>query len=542
MEPAHNNYPLFESNQVLTSRHLNALFTYLDEQERLTRANLIGIGIVCGLKITFDQATSTIHVSKGCGITSQGYLIDLPESGISLVSFREGYQVPDAESYHEFISQDNTQYPLWELFPAGEQNATPLSQLDLGDKALLLCLELKKQSLRNCSPSNCDNKGAEVSVTVKPLLIEHANLDTMIACAKGLWSDPPGDPETILLRRLGLPDIALPRLDLRKEKLVTAKDIFMAYVKLFQSVSLASSTADALSKAYNAFKPLLQERYPGDPFQPFTAAFGFLDQDPTSASQVNAMQYYYDFFDDLLQAYNEFRWKGAELLCACSPPEGVFPHHLMLGQLLQEKQPGKYRQHFLPSPALNDCTGRTREVMQLFSRLVEMTQCFHIPNESEIRLTPSSLGEGLLSRKAIPWYYQQTGTPPLYQLWSHEKSMRGRSGQNLSYHISVYNPAAPDPLDCDMEPYNFLRIEGHLGQNYQIVLEKLLQEISKHNLPIDVVALHTGTSATFFPKKSGQYSLHNFLKNHSGIQHKAGVPSGGGRGHERCIPHGDGIA
>ena len=89
MEPAQNIYPLFESNQVLTSSHLNELFNYLDEQDRLTRANLIGIGIVCGLKISFDTPTTTIHVSKGTGITSQGYLINLQKK--HLVAYKDYY-------------------------------------------------------------------------------------------------------------------------------------------------------------------------------------------------------------------------------------------------------------------------------------------------------------------------------------------------------------------------------------------------------------------------------------------------------------------
>ena len=40
--------------------------------------NLIGIGIVCGLEVTFE-APGTVHLSKGCGVTSQGYLIVEPD-------------------------------------------------------------------------------------------------------------------------------------------------------------------------------------------------------------------------------------------------------------------------------------------------------------------------------------------------------------------------------------------------------------------------------------------------------------------------------
>lgn len=83
MKPEQDSYPVFEANQVLTSGHLNDGFNYLDEQEHQTRARLIGIGIACGLEIRLLGGT-TIEVSKGCGVTSQGYLMVEPEA-VSLV-------------------------------------------------------------------------------------------------------------------------------------------------------------------------------------------------------------------------------------------------------------------------------------------------------------------------------------------------------------------------------------------------------------------------------------------------------------------------
>jgi len=73
----YDHFPIFEANQVLTSGHLNDVFDYLDQQERQTRSYLIGIGIACGLEIALSGFTIT--VSKGCGVTSEGYLIVEPE-------------------------------------------------------------------------------------------------------------------------------------------------------------------------------------------------------------------------------------------------------------------------------------------------------------------------------------------------------------------------------------------------------------------------------------------------------------------------------
>src|SRR5215831_8692283 len=68
-----NTFPVFEADQVLTNKHLNDLFNYLDQQDRLTRCKLLGSGIVCGLEIS--HTNDTINITKGCGLTSQGYII-----------------------------------------------------------------------------------------------------------------------------------------------------------------------------------------------------------------------------------------------------------------------------------------------------------------------------------------------------------------------------------------------------------------------------------------------------------------------------------
>src|SRR5260221_9815631 len=98
-----DHFPVFEANQVLTSGHLNDVFSYLDEQTRLTRSKLVGIGIVCGLDIKLEIGGGTaIHLSKGCGVTSEGYLIVEP-ADVSLVSYRANYLIPADPDYSPFV-------------------------------------------------------------------------------------------------------------------------------------------------------------------------------------------------------------------------------------------------------------------------------------------------------------------------------------------------------------------------------------------------------------------------------------------------------
>jgi hypothetical protein len=516
MEFTQNKYPFFEANQILTNLHLNQAFNYLDEQERLTRANLIGIGIVCRLEIRFDPAENpvTIHLYKGCGVTSEGHLIVEPED-LALVSYRE-YNLPGDPEYLPFFKDKSTEnkapYDLWELFPEGEpdteQLGTPANFLS--DKAALLFLELKQEGLRNCSANDCNDRGSQVTVTVRRLLIRRNDLEKLIAETNALAADlTPTDLETALSERLNLPDLRLPRFDAPNTGPATSKDVLAAFHSVFHAEKLALQTGNALSAAYDAFKPLVQSKYPSNPFAEFSADFGFLDNAPATTAQVRFLPYYYDFFADLISAYDAFRWKGMELLCAGCPPEGLFPRHLMLGVVFPASvaSPGIYRHHFLASSAIDGCEERIKELAQLFQRLVEMIARFTLTppmpqpstasrTDGQIRITPDKSSDAPLSDKAIPYYYLQNGTPPLFQLWDPEKTRRNRANQNLSYRSDEYTPAAPafitNPLHYDLEPYNFLRIEGHLGKNYQSVMNTLLSLKSRFRLPIEIIALRAG--------------------------------------------------
>lgn len=517
MKPTKDKYPVFEANQVLTNRHLNEVFDYLDEQERLTRANLIGIGIECGLEISLETKgeDKIIHISRGCGVGSAGYLLIEPED-VTLVSYRK-YMLPSEVDYPRFKYETGgktQQYPLWEMFPAGEPNTVLLgSDKDfLTNKALVLFLELNQEGLRNCSPNNCDDKGAEITTTIRRLLINKDDLAKIIAAANLLGTGYTAtDIESSLLSRLNLPDLRLPRYNVPNSAPISSNDVLAAFLAVFQKNKLATATGKALSAAYTAFSPLFEGVYPADPFLSFSSKFGFLDTVPASTSQVRFLQYYFDLYDDLIQAYEEFRWKGAGLMCACSPPEGLFPRHLMLGILdpASVKNPGVYRHDFLSSPAIKGCEERKAELLQLFARLVEMVNHFsNNPTPPEftnrevarkfipVRVTPSKLADVALSQKAIPYYYLQNGTPPLFQLWNVEKTRRNRANQNLSFRSDEYSPAAPAfvtrALEYDLEPYNFLRIEGHLGKNVKSVMSTLLSIKTINRLPIEIIALRTG--------------------------------------------------
>ncbi len=517
MNPIQDKYPHFEANQVLTNSQLNQIFDYLDEQGRLTRANLIGIGIECGLEISLETNGNekTIRIEKGCGISSAGYLLAEPDS-VDLVAYQD-YTLPLLVDYPQFKYSENgqvKQYPLWELFPAGFKNTKPLGSTAnfLADKTVILFLELNKEGLRNCSSNNCDDKGEEVTATLRRLLIKEGDLVKIIAKANQFGSEFTfTDVEEAMMARINLPDIRIPRHIIADTPSISSNQVLAAFHEVFHSEKLALNTANALSAAYQAFKPLVKEVYPTDPFDNFSIKFGALDRVPANTSQVRFLQYYCDFFDDIIQAYDEFRTKALGLMCACCPPEELFPRHLMLGSLQPQnkKTPGLFRHHFLPSPAISDCEDRAKEVLQLFQRMVEMTVSFtNNPTNPDftnkeisrklmpLRITPSKLADVHLSEKAIPYYYLNSGNPPLYRLWNIEKTQRNRANQNQGFRSDEYIPKPTafisHPLKYNLEPYNFLRIEGHLGKHYKSVMRTLISMKNEFRLPVEIIALRTG--------------------------------------------------
>jgi hypothetical protein len=513
MKTVQDTYPVFEANQVLSNAHLNQLFDYLGEQERLTRANLIGTGISCGLALRLDGGT--LHLSPGCGTTTEGYLV-VESDAAELTAYRE-YTLPLDVDY--LLLRDKSQpgrpsYPLWELFPAGEPDTTPVSSPDgfLDNKAVLLFVELKKGGLRNCSPNDCNDRGSQLVVAVRRLLIGVDDLAKVIAegAAEGSGLTT-ADLEALALSRLNLPDLRLPRYDVPNTSPTTSEQVLATYRKVFADAQLAAKAKAAFSAAYAAFKPLLQEQYASDPFSGFSGKFGFLGNGDGDSAQILFLQYYYGLFDDLLRAYDEMRWKGVELVCSCVPSELLFPRHLMLGV---PKPIGVnaalYRNGFAPACAGEELRG---EFLALFARLVGIADSFtHQPPlpaaNTQIRITPSTVGTQALACRAIPYYYTQAGATPLYQRWSPERTRRGRANQNLGYRSTEYVPAAPafvtDALRYDLEPNNFLRIEGHLGKPYQQVLATLLTLRNQYRLPIEVIALRTGAFDESAPLVSGE--------------------------------------
>ena len=499
MLPVNTVFPEFVPDQLLTSSDLNELFGYLDEQGRLTRTNLIGIGIVCGLEVSINSAKNAITISKGTAVTSEGYLITVP--AITYTEFNT-FDAVKERYYDRFVNLATKaqKFNLWELKQAAvDPDATNLSESFLTDKVVLLFVELLEEKNKNCDPNSCDDKGIHVTVTFRPLLVTKADAVSLIGAAGG---------SLIVDTFTGLPEIKMRRFDVPNTNPVTSAQIFDAY-KAILSTSFLTATQNALAQAWTRIGIFVQDEFPSNPFANLANSFAFVNNGTITTSQLQHIQYIYDHFSDFLLAYDEFRKSGTNILSTCCPDSSLFPRHVLLGEAipLAAGITSAYRHYFIYSP-LFDKKDLLAQLKTLFKRLVLLKDKFVIPAVNSgtgasrldpyIRITPSTLGDVVLSQKAIPYYYQvATGPSPLYKSWNYQKTVQGISNRNLSYHANQYNASDDfvlNPLRYDLEPYNFLRIEGIIGKSYTKVLQNIKYQISNSRLPIDVIALNTDNS------------------------------------------------
>jgi len=541
MIPENNYYPLFEVNQVLSASHLNTLHDRLDEQNRLTRATLHGIGIVCGLEISVSKSggNATIAISKGYGVTSEGYAVIIGDEGFQADRCRK---LTIEDDYAPLLVDEDEETELLELLDSDHElydddDSSTIDATSLSGMAVLLYVERLETSLKTCTPSSCDDQGTTVTERVRKLLVPTSFLDSLHEqTAEKIKAE--GDFFPNRAARLDLPDIDMPRFDVPATELTDTESILTAYKTILvdpldgSGKSLFKRIAEALDAAREAFTPMLSNK--GAAFTARLDAISEKFMEPKAAEAV-CFQYYYGFLNDLIEAYNEFRWKALELTALCTPPSQLFPRHLELGELeaASGNTPSEntgilaYRHTFRPSPALGELKVTSREVQSLFDRLQAMIDRFDLPEpeqtkgpEKQIQITPGRTAEVPLSQRPIPCYYSVNSA--LLDVWDFAKTDAGRANLNRGYGVS-----GDDPLTLSFDKSGFFRIEGHLGHEWSKTLDALKKKIADYRLPFDVLVVKTETPPDDATEEERLGYLQEFVKKHPGIEHSAGVLPGG---------------
>jgi hypothetical protein len=475
-----STYPVFEPDQVLTNKHLNAAFTHLQRQEEFTRNKLIGMGIVNGLQSSWDG--SNITITAGTGITSAGYLIVF--NGAVYSHCRE-YSLPEfPETMDPALHEEYAEKKLLQLVPVNQAKAGDVQLKDklneLTNLVVMLLHEPFASDLKNCTTDDCNDKGRQVNITIRPLLVKTEDLVPNIDIIP--QQDVPVWPE-IHMKRWNVPSVNIQH----PANIVEAYDAVL-------DAELVKELNKAFTFIYDVFNPLFS--IAGD--ETLKKVGDIIEEKRVLIRTTNPLfsQYVYDYASDLIHAYYDFCAVVFDITEVFTADAQLFPLHLALGHTVLSSATDRknYRSYFTAAPLSKQ--DRYREACVLYTRLVQMLQQFSLPDKlKEVRITPSYLGDGPLGKHCIPFYYNAKA---LYPYWDFNKSRYGRSKLNRSYFASQYSTdlAATSPLLYDSGHTNFFRIEGHIGLQVQDAIKALNTIKTNNQLPFDIVALNLYATST----------------------------------------------
>jgi len=196
MEQTIFQYPLYRSNQFLTSEDLNNSFSYLEEQERLTRSKMIGNGIVSGLdyNLILDETGETIIeiiINPGFGVTPDGYSIDFPAA----VKYDYMVLYSDYNTDKDILDSEKTLYNSipgikYLLFTKAEIdsgnfvfNNNSIKPINIGSSidnnnynCLGIVADIKTETSFNCNPSDCNINSSYNNIIYRPVIINFPSL------------------------------------------------------------------------------------------------------------------------------------------------------------------------------------------------------------------------------------------------------------------------------------------------------------------------------------------------------------------------------
>jgi hypothetical protein len=479
LDAVESGYTVFEKDQVLTPEQLNGLAGYLDDQERLSRVALLGVGIACGLWPSLQGGR--VRLSHGVGTTTDGDLAFLPQA-----SFYDRYKPYDSSAPRYAPFYHGTQMiRAYELVREGESDnrALLLSGFEAREgvpPASLAAVLYVESTLRDedlCTGTDCDNRGKDSVHTLKLLLVERKSAAALAA---------PLDTPEGAARRLPEPVVAA-RAVLREV------DSEAGLARLYRDACTLTHTrlVAALEGLYAPCKGFLQDLAPADPAPRWRATLETIQ----GAVKDRGIQYYYDFLKDLAETYNAFRDALFGDAAVCCPDVEAFPKHLVLGSLDPAQRSAAERTGFFPSPMVSERFEQRARARFLVRKIDTLIASFAPPAAAQdIRITPSAFEDRCLEERAIPFYYALREDLPVYRAWSHARWRRGMERHNYSYHAASYGAAgaAADPLAAQIGAFDFFRIEGHLGMNWDRAISALRTQIRQLNLPIDVEAVRLG--------------------------------------------------
>ncbi|MBN2635896.1 MAG: PKD domain-containing protein [Prolixibacteraceae bacterium] len=497
-------YHTFVDNQVLTKDQLNEFINYFEDQDRMSRIFLTGTGIVCGFKLNYNAEGKTFIISQGTGITSDGDLLKLQNSidgsilksiDLEQIEYSWVKKFEDNFANYRFFKRlvsvggklKEEPLDLWEILPEKTENAKALGTLaDLDKKVVLLYLENYAKDGDLCTAVDCDNQGIEQVARLRVLLVSQKDADYILGL-DSMFSE-----HHKINTVINLPDVAVRRVVLNQINTASYDELKKAYYTALNSDNLVTNLTNGIKSIVADFKKVLG----------LTISSSNLN---VSLSQLQSLagfsaynvpfnvQYRYDCIKDIVDTYNEIKQILIDLNKECNPDINAFPKHLLLGSLEEVgNEVQNYRHGYYKSPAISCGKDKIEQCRSLVSKLFKIIAQFKT-SVGEVKITPSNkLPE--LSFKSIPFYYSIDET--LLESWNFDKTQKLKSKTNLGYHRELLSssPQIQEPLNFNIDDFDFYRIEGHQGKDYKTALEEIDDLKNRYGLAFDVKALSVNLS------------------------------------------------
>lgn len=545
LTPLSTSYHSFQTDQVLTEAHLNEFLNYFDDQTRLSRVMLSGVGLACGFEVRYESgnrfATNTAAISnvkanaatkklafrttvseseleseteatlkrkillnprivikQGVGVTTDGDELHLlnpnPDGGFSLntneIAYTHYKPFEDTNAHYSHFGNDSKILSLYELVPTTTTITTSEEKLlttlpDFTKMVVLLYLEAYQDEGDLCSGLSCDSQGINEVANLRVLLVSQDD------AAHILKKDSIFNKHDLLPTYSSLDDLSVQRVVLAAHTSDADFDLTNLYSleKEAKLINRLKINLEAINTKIGAYLPK----------GVMARIISNIDLKLSTVSSENThFQYRYDLLKDVVDTYNELKEYFLDFSTECLPNLNSFPKHLMLGIVQptnQEQDVKKYRHSFYKSSLFDSKLNQFKSFTILFNRLDhQLNYAVNLPSgrtsfsRNEIRLTPSTLN-GLLGNRAIPYYYDLTS--PLLRSWSLEKTFQNKFTRNLSYHVGVLDNTSPvqNPLQYNMDKYDFLRIEGHQGKELVSVMTEIDRQRIENGLAFDLKAV-----------------------------------------------------
>lgn len=457
-----STYTVFERDQVLTHGQLNDLSLYLNQQQRLTRTNLVGVGVISGLDLTVEDTAVT--VGPGLSITTDGDLVIRPLA----VRYTHSKPYDDKQpQYAPFFPDGKTINKMMELTDEADPLGTPLpTPLAKQDWVVVLLVETSELDPDLCIGENCDNLGRKAMTKIRLLLALRDDAKALRATF-----------QPVSERARSLPDMLATRPQLNTAMSNTA--LFMSRYRDACSTVL-NALSDAFKQFGQDFAPELKSLFGSNPVE----AWQLRLKEIFGQITIGNAQLIYGFYKDMVDTWNAMVDALLDTTAILLPGTSAFPKHLLLGSL---QDPTALRTAFFPSVADTGAREAAARAGFLVRKLQAQLDCFFLPKDTVLRITPSMGEEVALEERAIPWYYK----PDISAHWNYQLHKRQQSETNLGYRANDYGGSvrARNPLVSAISGYEMFRIEGHLGSDVNKVREELKAQVAQYNLPFKVHAV-----------------------------------------------------